>query len=84
MKGKLDTGFISRFQSRFTLQRGHDGGSDSAEQTQQDLAIIAAALDYSHRQGLTNNAVRPAESNAWRMAGRSALLQGRSSKIRRH
>jgi acetyl-CoA carboxylase biotin carboxylase subunit len=81
--GKLDTGFISRFQSRQALAREHAAVSESEGRTEQDLAIIAAALDYSQRQSATNNAHRPSESNAWRMAGRSALLQGRTPEIRR-
>lgn len=67
--GKLDTGFIARFNER---KKAKD-----ASETESDLALIAAALAYKGGQ-----ASAPAETNAatksrWAMAGRAALHQDR-------
>jgi acetyl-CoA carboxylase biotin carboxylase subunit len=74
--GKLDTGFIGRFLERRALNAG-DPANQPEAQTQRDLAIIAASLDYAGRQNSPGSSPTTPESNAWRMRGRSALLQSR-------
>src|SRR5882672_7801642 len=44
--GRLDTGFIPRFNER-RLERAHPAGGAQASSLQQDIAIIAAALAYT-------------------------------------
>jgi len=71
--GQLDTGFISRFNERRETARA--SASEFGGQTQQDIALIAAALHYARLQKET--ASRPAAPNGesrWRMSGRAALL----------
>ncbi|MDX6611665.1 MAG: acetyl-CoA carboxylase, biotin carboxylase subunit [Blastocatellia bacterium] len=74
--GKLDTGFITRF-----LERRAGDTADSADpreaQRKRDLAIIAAGLDYAGPQTPASPLAPATESNAWRIAGRSALLRAR-------
>jgi len=95
--GRLDTGFIPRFNERRAErksgtgvrgpQRGSPAGvlippvdahAQDARATQQDMAVIAAALSYSRaqRQGSQNEMVN--EQNKWKAAGRIVGL-GRAS-----
>jgi acetyl-CoA carboxylase biotin carboxylase subunit len=77
--GRLDTGFISRFNERrataHTTEHGDALRLDQATLAAQDMAIIAAALHQSGRQNLESGRLRAADSSAWRMAGRAALRQ---------
>jgi acetyl-CoA carboxylase, biotin carboxylase subunit len=81
--GRLDTGFISRFLARRGLAPGDSVRNEGDARTKQDMAMIAAALDHARRQNSLAESPRAAESNAWRMAGRVALLQARTRKTRR-
>ena len=74
IKGRLDTGFISRFferRSAALLTKSEETG----ETERRDMAAIAAALDYmqSQKQVSTDNQPRAQEQSNWRIAGRTAL-----------
>jgi acetyl-CoA carboxylase, biotin carboxylase subunit len=66
--GKLDTGFIARFNERRT--------EVEPSQEHVDLAMIAAAIDYSRHQqpAFAKNGPQGSEGK-WRMAGRAAGLR---------
>jgi acetyl-CoA carboxylase, biotin carboxylase subunit len=66
--GKLDTGFIARFNERRT--------EVEPSQEHVDLAMIAAAIDYSRHQQpvFAKNGTQVSEGK-WRMAGRAAGLR---------
>ena len=71
--GRLDTGFITRFNvRRGRIQPALD---EQAGQTQQDMALIAAAIHYARLQMEATS--RPAVSvsqSRWKMSGRTAAL----------
>lgn len=71
--GRLDTGFITRFNERLR-ERGHPARSEREARTDRDIAIIAAALAYARaqRNGSPNN--QPRELSKWKLAGRDAGL----------
>jgi acetyl-CoA carboxylase biotin carboxylase subunit len=79
--GKLDTGFISRFQARRVATRPEL--SVELETASQDIAMIAAALDHARRRDVASNTGCAAESSAWRTAGRVAGVRSRSLPRRR-
>ena len=64
IEGKLDTGFIPRWQERQE--------KSEAEETEKDLPIIAAALNISKIQAVQTIPVKPAESR-WVREVRLAL-----------
>jgi acetyl-CoA carboxylase biotin carboxylase subunit len=67
-KGRLDTGFIQRFNSR------HDSSSPSPPTNEEmHVAIIVAALEYRRRQKKAAN-VSGSVSNRWKLSGRHAAL----------
>jgi acetyl-CoA carboxylase biotin carboxylase subunit len=70
--GRLDTGFISRFNER--RERPHPAGGAQASSLQQDVAIIAAALAYSRVQRKTSPDYQAGEQSKWKLAGREASL----------
>jgi len=89
IEGRLDTGFIERFFARRNAEReahADDDADNTAagadEQRHHDMAIIAAALDYTFA-GERNLTATPhdastsfqqkREESRWRMAGRAAL-----------
>jgi acetyl-CoA carboxylase biotin carboxylase subunit len=76
--GHLDTGFISRFNER---RRGRGRGTgvppvgahaQDARATERDMAIIAAALDYTRAQREASPDHQPREQSKWKLAGRVA------------
>ncbi len=70
ISGKLDTGFISRFNKRKTK-------SEANERTK-DLAIIASVLAYSGSKKTTQqNASNNRKPSRWSLAGRKASLNNR-------
>ena len=73
--GKLDTGFIPRFNERRSQQL-------SNSTIEIDLALISAALHYTRVQ--RRNALRtaPISTSQWKMAGRKAILDGRDARNR--
>ncbi|MGA9994320.1 MAG: acetyl-CoA carboxylase biotin carboxylase subunit [Pyrinomonadaceae bacterium] len=77
--GRLDTGFISRFNER--RSQAQPGANESVEAAthQRDIALIAAALDYASRQKelSSNHQPREHDQSKWRIAGRAALLNNK-------
>lgn len=73
--GRLDTGFIPRFNER-RKERAHPAGGAQASSLQSDIAIIAAAIAYARAQTKSSNASQPQEIGKWKLAGRAAGLVG--------
>ncbi len=81
--GQLDTAFISRFWER----EGHQLAPDLTNQispdetTKADIALIVAALHYSARRKNDSfeTAATPEAANRWRLSGRLARLDSRST-----
>jgi acetyl-CoA carboxylase biotin carboxylase subunit len=74
--GQLDTGFISRFNERRTIE-----SPDLAEKTKrQDLALLAAAIHYARSRRAASFHAQSAASgrNRWKTHGRDALLGSRN------
>lgn len=71
--GRLDTGFIARFQER-RLERPHPAGGTQASSLQQDMAIIAAALAYARAQRKASPDYQSSEQSKWKSTGRAAGL----------
>jgi acetyl-CoA carboxylase biotin carboxylase subunit len=83
--GKLDTGFIPRFNER-RRERGHPARIGREERTEQDIATIAAALAYVRAQRRSSPNHQPVQPSKWRVAGRMAGLSrepGRRGSERR-
>ena len=72
--GRLDTGFISRFNERRPRERPHPAGGAQASSLQQDIAIIAAALAYARSQRKASPEYQAGEQSKWKLAGREASL----------
>jgi acetyl-CoA carboxylase biotin carboxylase subunit len=71
IEAKLDTGFISRFNER----RAADSANPGPATTEQDIAIIAAALAYQQvaaKSQLTPTVTSPSN---WRMSGRVSSIK---------
>ncbi|HEX7176848.1 MAG TPA: acetyl-CoA carboxylase biotin carboxylase subunit [Pyrinomonadaceae bacterium] len=83
LDGRLDTGFIARFEERrrAALDAEENAGEAKDEEVvRRDMAAVAAALDYERRQRQQVSSAdegRARESSAWKMSGRAALLQSR-------
>ena len=71
ISGKLDTGFIARFNDR-------KRSDETTPVVEADLAAIAAALSYAsrHQQPSTNIAT----NSRWKMAGRNAALKAQAQQ----
>jgi acetyl-CoA carboxylase biotin carboxylase subunit len=77
--GRLDTGFIPRFNERRAAAATTSDTEPSAEETaRRDMAALAAALAYTEpaRNGAQAQHPAPAPSR-WKTAGRAALHQSR-------
>lgn len=71
IEGRLDTGFISRFTER--CEAASVKKDEPKEEQFRDMALIAAALEYSKIAG-TGSSNRPhREESNWRLAGRTEL-----------
>ena len=68
VSGHLDTGFITRFNERRAAVK------DAANQTEIDLATIAAGLSYALRQQRKSMQTGTTK-NGWKTAGRNAGLR---------
>ena len=83
IEAKLDTGFIPRFNERREERRTGvppvSVHAQDARATEQDIAVIAAALAYADAQGARSTNHREPQSK-WKMSGRSAALA--SSRVR--
>lgn len=73
--GRLDTGFIPRFNER---RNPPSGQLDRAGTTQRDIAMIAAALHFLRLRREAAAIPQPSQGqNQWRLSGRSAILDAR-------
>ncbi len=87
--GRLDTGFISRFNERRSEQakeRPHPAGGAQASSLQRDMAVIAAALAYTRGQRKAPPNDQLPRQSKWKVAGRMAGLSrepGRRGSERR-
>jgi len=72
--GKLDTGFIARFNER----RKAAAHPPDKNQEHQDMAIIAAALHYaaSRKAAASSQSADRHRENRWKMSGRTRLSRG--------
>lgn len=79
--GQLDTGFISRFNQR----RSAAGGAGSGGQTEDDIALIAAALHYAKLQReASRNGQKPLDSKSrWKLSGRIDSMATRDKELKR-
>ncbi|MGH9873723.1 MAG: acetyl-CoA carboxylase biotin carboxylase subunit [Pyrinomonadaceae bacterium] len=77
--GRLDTGFIARFNQRREAARA--AGFVQHDQQQEDMAIIAAAVHYARlRNQASARQPAPGDSeNRWKMSGRMASLDHKTS-----
>src|SRR5436190_5287550 len=69
ISGKLDTGFISRFNERKK--------SVEIDTETRDIAVIAAALAYSEKQNAVPSTTNGNEGSKWGRAGREMALSNR-------
>jgi acetyl-CoA carboxylase biotin carboxylase subunit len=79
--GRLDTGFITRFNERREAARqAPSNGAAEIETNRRDLALIAGALHYANWQKKNSLNQQPAsdQKNRWKMSGRTTLSQQRS------
>jgi len=77
--GQLDTGFISRFNQR--RETAPASAAEIAGQTQQDMALIAAAVHYARLQKEASSLPTQHGQSRWKMSGRTSAL-GTKSKPR--
>ncbi len=77
--GRLDTGFIARFNERREANR--TAGAVEHDQQQEDMAVIAAAIHYAtlRKEASAGQQVTGDRENRWKMSGRVALVDGRKS-----
>lgn len=71
--GRLDTGFISRFNQR-RLDRPQPAGEAPASALRQDIAVIAAAVAYGRARHQRVPNYHEAQQSKWKTAGRTASL----------
>lgn len=77
--GRLDTGFISRFNERRSPEHPHPSDGAQASSLRQDVAMIAAALAYARAQHKTPDH-QGVEQSKWKLAGREASLNSMLTK----
>ena len=76
VSGRLDTGFIPRFNERRGRAREEQTGGAGDETAERDIALIAAALEWEEsgqRDSLQQQAAPEAAPSRWKAAGRAAL-----------
>ncbi|HZI86711.1 MAG TPA: acetyl-CoA carboxylase biotin carboxylase subunit [Pyrinomonadaceae bacterium] len=79
--GRLDTGFITRFnERRDAVREAPANGAAEIETNRRDLALIAGALHYANLQKRNSLNQQPAsdQKSRWKMSGRTTLSQQRS------
>lgn len=74
VEGKLDTGFIPRFNEREKAKH-----TETIPETETDIAIIAATLQFLQSQKNKTNSTATTSVNRWKMSGRTAALHARQS-----
>jgi acetyl-CoA carboxylase biotin carboxylase subunit len=78
--GQLDTGFIARFNERLETTRA-SASEIAGGQTQQDIALIAAAVHYTRLQKeASSRPLTAITESRWKMSGRTSAL-GIKSKM---
>jgi len=78
--GRLDTGFISRFNERRAQRLASESGAEPGadEVRARDVALIAAALAYEQQtNGAQQQPGSQAPTSRWKTAGRATLHQSR-------
>lgn len=78
--GRLDTGFIARFNERREAARAHSSDDRNLDaQMRQDIALIAASIHYVNlqREASSVGHALGADQNRWKMSGRKSLLEAR-------
>ena len=76
--GRLDTGFISRFNERRAASLSAEAEPDPDETTRRDVALVAAALAYTEpAQNNSQTHAAPAPPSRWKLSGREALHRSR-------
>ncbi len=73
ISGRLDTGFIPRFNERNRSASAVEGDEEAA--MDRDVAIIAAALAYAEAQHAARSNHQSQPSSKWKMAGRAAGIK---------
>jgi len=71
--GRLDTGFIARFNER-RAEREHPARNERQARTGQDIAIIAAALAFRRAQTKSSEIETRQADSKWRMTGRASSM----------
>ena len=71
--GRLDTGFIARFNER-RAEREHPARNEREARTGQDIAIIAAALAFRRAQTKSSEIETRQADSKWRMTGRASSM----------
>ncbi|MFN2577801.1 MAG: acetyl/propionyl/methylcrotonyl-CoA carboxylase subunit alpha [Pyrinomonadaceae bacterium] len=79
IEGRLDTGFIPRFNDR-RAGRPHPARSEGEARTELDVAIIAAALAFKRAQRRPFEEIRPADSK-WKLTGRKSFLNNLGARL---
>jgi acetyl-CoA carboxylase biotin carboxylase subunit len=78
ISGRLDTGFISRFNERRAASASAEAEPDPDETTRRDIALVAAALAYTEpAQNNSQPHAAPAPPSRWKLSGREALHRSR-------
>jgi len=72
--GQLDTAFISRFNARRETRQDEIPATEEI-----DLALVAAAIQFSASQTVSSAAGNSHSTSRWKMSGRSALLNARDT-----
>jgi acetyl-CoA carboxylase biotin carboxylase subunit len=80
LEGRLDTGFITRFNERRRTTDALDADAQDDDTLTRDLAALAAALDYAATRDAADARQHPSQTtpSRWRLAGRAAQLNGRN------
>jgi acetyl-CoA carboxylase biotin carboxylase subunit len=79
--GRLDTGFITRFNERWRgTERGHPARNEREARTDRDIAIVAAALAYARAQRNASPNNQPGDQSKWKLAGRAAGLSRKATR----
>ncbi len=71
IEGRLDTGFISRFNERRAAASTPE--DSEVETLRRDMALIAAALDYAKKEKTPASQQPLEQQSKWRLSGRAAL-----------
>ncbi len=74
ISGRLDTGFIARFNERRATS-----SPDASLEEDGRLAVIAAALYYTRQQQQASMQMVTEAPNRWKMSGRTAALRARQT-----